>query len=100
MADEHLAQLITDVKESLEREIRQVERKIEVGFAQVNERLDAQAARLERQGSNWQTGRRWSARMDDWAEKIDAVLETKSRSIDQEIAELRARLDRLEGKAS
>jgi uncharacterized protein YceH (UPF0502 family) len=38
--------------------------------------------------------------MDDWAEKIDAVLETKSRSIDQEIAELRARLDRLEGKAS
>jgi hypothetical protein len=91
MADENLAQLITDVKESLEREIRQ-------GFAQVNARLDAQAARLERQGANWQTGRRWSARMDDWAEKIDAIMEAKNREIDREIAELRARLDRLEGR--
>ena len=30
--------------------------------------------------------------MDDWAEKVDSALETK----DREIAELRARLDKLE----
>jgi len=81
-----LARLITDVKESLEREIRE-------GFAQVNTRFDTQAARLERHAALWQTGRRWSARMDDWAEKVDAALEAK----DREIADLRARLDKLEG---
>ena len=80
-----LEQLIVDVKESLEREMR-------AGFAQLTTRFDTQAARLDRQGANWQTGRRWSARMDDWAEKIDAALEAK----DREIAELHKRLERLE----
>jgi hypothetical protein len=68
------------------------------GIKRIETRLDAQAARLERRGANWQTGRRWSARMDDWAEKIDAIMEAKNREIDREIAELRARLDRLEGR--
>ena len=68
------------------------------GIKLIETRLDAQAARLERQGANWQTGRRWSARMDDWAEKIDAIMEARNREIDREIAELRARLDRLEGR--
>ena len=83
----NLEQLIMDVKESLEREIR-------AGFAEVTTRFDTQAARLDRQGSNWQTGRRWSGRMDDWAEKIDAALEAK----DRELAELRKRLADIENK--
>jgi len=94
MADESLAQLIADVKESLEREIRAVGD----GIKRIETRLDAQAVRLERQGANWQTGRRWSARMDDWAEKTDGIIEDRNRQIDREIAELRARLDRLEGR--
>ena len=87
MAEGDLAQLITDVKESLKRTIRE-------GFAQVTTRFDTQAARLERHSANWQTGRRWSAKMDDWAEKIDAALEAK----DREIAELRKRLSEIENK--
>jgi hypothetical protein len=85
MSEHDLALLITDVKESLEREIRE-------GFAQVTTRFDTQATRLDRHAALWQTGRRWSGRMDDWAEKVDAALETK----DREIADLRARLNKLE----
>jgi len=92
-------QLILDLKESLEREIRQVkeslEREIHQGFAQVNARLDTQAARLERHAGMWQAGSRWSAGMDSWAEKVDGALEAK----DREIAELRQRLIKLERKA-
>jgi hypothetical protein len=81
----NLEQLILDMKESLEREIRD-------GFTQVATRLDTQAARLERHAANWQTGRRWSARMDDWAEKIDEAMENK----DRQIAELHRRIEELE----
>jgi len=84
--EEELARLIIDVKESLEREIHG-------GFAEMHTRFDTQAARLDRHAAMWQTGRRWSARMDDWAEKIDAALEAK----DRELKDLRARLDKLEG---
>lgn len=89
MAEADVIRLIIEVKESLEREIRD-------GFAQVNTRLDTQAARLERHAAMWQTGRRWSSRMDDWAENVDAAFETK----DREIAELRSRLEKLERRNS
>jgi hypothetical protein len=85
MSEHDLAFLITDVKESLEREMRE-------GFAQLTTRFDTQATRLDRHAALWQTGRRWSGRMDDWAEKVDAALETK----DREIADLRTRLKKLE----
>lgn len=81
MSSNGLEQLIVDMKESLEREIR-------AGFTEVNIRFDTQAARLERHAGLLQTGSRWTSRMNDWAEKIDTALETK----DREIAELRARL--------
>ena len=38
--------------------------------------------------------RRWTNRTNEWAEKVDAALETK----DREISELRERLTRLEEK--
>jgi hypothetical protein len=92
MSEHDLALLITDVKESLEREIQGLGREMREGFAQVTTRFDTQATRLDRHAALWQTGRRWSGRMDDWAEKVDAALETK----DREIADLRARLKKLE----
>jgi len=39
-----------------------------------------------------QTGSRWTARMNDWSEKIDAALEQK----DKEIAALVERIEKLE----
>jgi hypothetical protein len=82
---DHLETLIIDLKESLEREMR-------AGFAQLNTRFDTQAARLDRQGGLLQTGSRWTARTNEWTEKIDAALEIK----DREINELRERITRLE----
>ena len=74
MADNgNLAKLITDVKESLERELHSIEHKMTEGFEAITTRLDNQAARLDRQARMWQTGRRWSAGIDDWAEKIDTA---------------------------
>ncbi len=92
MAEHELALLISDVKESLEREIQGLARAMGEGFAQVNTRFDTQAARLDRHAALWQTGGRWSGRMDDWADKVDASLETK----DRRIADLRTRLRKLE----
>ena len=87
-----MALLIIDLKESLEREIQGLAREMREGFAQVNTRFDTQAARLDRHAALWQTGRRWSGRMDDWAEKVDAALEAK----DREVNYLRDRLNKLE----
>jgi hypothetical protein len=82
---DHLEQLIIDLKESLEREMRS-------GFARIETRFDTQAARLDRHAALLQTGSRWTGRMNDWAEKIDQALEAK----DREVAELKARLEKLE----
>jgi len=82
---DEIANLITGVKESLEREIHSLGEGL---FS----RFDIQAARLERQGALIQTGSRWTARMNDWADKIDSALEQK----DKQIAELAARVAKLE----
>src|SRR5262249_45998513 len=82
---ESLVRLVIDVKESFEREMR-------AGLAAINTRFDTQAARLDRQASLIQVGSRWTARMNEWTEKVDAALEQK----DREIADLRKRIDRLE----
>lgn len=93
---ENLEFLIVDLKESLERELSGLRHEVQQGVAQLNSRFDTQAARLERHAGLWQTGARWSSRMDAWAEKVDAALEAK----DREIAELRERLVRLERKSA
>jgi predicted RNase H-like nuclease (RuvC/YqgF family) len=89
---DNLERLIIDLKESLEREVGSLRSEMREGFARINSRFDLQAQRLDRHAALWQTGRRWSSKMDVWAEGVDTALETK----DREIAELRARLDRLE----
>jgi|SRR5579864_9471717 len=78
-------ELITNVKESLEREIKTVV-----------DRLDIQSTRLDRQASFVQTGSRWSSRMNVWADRIDVEMEKSN----QEIAELRRRIERIEGSAN
>jgi hypothetical protein len=93
---EHIEQLIIDLKESLEREIGSLRQEMRDGFTAVTNRFDDQSARLDRHAGLWQTGSRWSARMDAWAEKVDGSLEAK----DREIAELRERLLRLERKSA
>ena len=90
---EQLQQLLSDIKESLHREINGFRQEMRDGFVQVNAKFDAQEARLE---CLWPTGDRWSSRMDAWAEKVDGALEAK----DREIAELRERILRLERKSA
>ena len=85
---EHLEKLIIDLKESLEREIREVQ----AGIGRVEIRFDNQANRLDRQGALLQTGSRWTARMNEWAEKVDQALDAK----DRQIMDLIERLDKLE----
>ena len=93
---QNLEKLIVDLKDSLERELAGVRHDVQQGVAQLNSRFDTQAARLERHAGLWQTGARWSSRMDAWAEKVDTALEAK----DREIAELRDRLQRLERRSA
>jgi hypothetical protein len=83
----NVEQLIIDMKESLEREIRS-------GFHDMGVRLDNQASRMERHGALLQTGNRWIARLNDWSEKIDRSLEEK----DRQISALSERLRKLEGE--
>lgn len=80
------------MNESREQEMGFLRSEMREGFARINSRFDLHAQRLDRHAALWQTGRRWSAKMDVWAEQVDVALETKNR----EIAKLRARLDRLE----
>ena len=80
--------LVTDLKESLERQIN-------AGFEDMATRFDTQSNRLDRQAALIQTGSRWTNRMNDWAENVDVALEKKN----QEIAELRIRLEKIEGGA-
>jgi len=93
---ENLEKLIVDLKDSLERELVGLRHDVQQGVGQINARFDTQAARLERHAGLWQTGARWSSRMDAWAEKVDGALEAK----DHEIAELRERLQRLERRSA
>jgi len=83
-----IATLLTNVRESLEREIQGVSGKIDTLLT----RFDTQAARLDRQGALIQTGSRSNARMNDWSEKVDAALEQK----DKQIAALAERIEKLE----
>ena len=96
---ENLDKLIIDMKESLELELaglRHDVQGVQRGLEQLNGRFDTQATRLERHAGLWQTGARWSSRMDAWAEKVDGALEGK----DREMAELRERLLRLERRSA
>jgi len=79
----NIEQLLLDLKEGVEREIRQLQGSAEQGFAQVSTRFDTGA------------GARWRSRTDAWVEHVNGALEVQ----DREIADLRERLIKLERKA-
>jgi t-SNARE complex subunit (syntaxin) len=82
--DNRMVTLLTEVKESLERQIEHL-----------GSRFDAQAIRLDRQAAMLQTGARWTNRMIAWSEKVDVQFDKRI----QEIGELRSRVERLDGGA-
>lgn len=77
--ESRMVTLLTDVKESLERQIENL-----------SSRFDAQAIRLDRQAAMPQTGARWTNRMIAWSEKVDVEMGKRI----QEIGEVRSRVDR------
>ena len=89
-----LADLITNVKESLEAELESKTESLRHDIKDLGVRFDNQAARMERHAALLQTGNRWIARLNDWSAKVDAALEVK----DKQIAELNERLRKLERK--
>jgi hypothetical protein len=93
---DNLERLVIELKESLEREFKQgltaLRTEMRDGFAAINARFDTRVARLDRHAAYWQTGCRWSGKMEDWAERVDTALEAR----DREIADLRAGISRLE----
>ena len=82
--DNRMVTLMTDVKESLERQIENL-----------SSRFDAQAMRLDRQAAMLQTGARWTNRMIAWSEKVDDSLDKRI----QEIGEMRSGVEKSEGVA-
>jgi hypothetical protein len=87
-SENRVATLITEVKESLERQMNH-------RFDGLDARFEAQANRLDRQGALIQTGSRWSTRMTTWAERVDVALDKKS----EQIIDLHKRIDKTEGGA-
>lgn len=83
-------QLLTDIKESLERQMNRRFEEVNHCFDAVDARFDTLANRLDRQAALIQTGSRWSNRMTAWAEKVDRDLDKKS----QQIEDLRTRNDK------
>jgi hypothetical protein len=92
MTDEQLNARFDGLAHLIQDLTGRINDRIDAGFRDITTRFDTQAARLERHSGLLQTGSRWTTRMNEWAEKVDHALETK----DREIAELRARLEKLE----
>ena len=84
-----IVNLVTEVKESLERQIN-------TGFENLTSRLDAQATRLGPAGGDAGDGRPLDEPLIAWSEKVDVSLEKRAR----EIGEMRSRLNRIEGARS
>jgi hypothetical protein len=82
---QHLEDLITNLTQSLELELR-------TGIASVNDKLDGVNARLDRQGGLLRSGQTNLVRLNDWAETIDSLLAKRDKRID----DIDARLRRLE----
>src|SRR5688572_15279230 len=100
MADNNeVIRLLMEIKESLEREITALRQHMDKRFehmdkrfGRLEEKYDAQAARLDRQGGLIRAGQTNIVRLNDWSEKIDQMLASRDKRID----ELDARLRKLE----
>jgi uncharacterized protein (DUF3084 family) len=86
---EQLAALFVETAGSLHTQIQETERCLRTEMQQGFERLDA---RLGRHGGLIQGGAKAIARLTEWSERVDEMIHVR----DQEIAEIRERLKRLE----
>lgn len=82
--------MIIDLKESLEREMHQIEERLDGVIL----RLDGQGARLDRQGGILAAGQRWTLRHGEWAEHVDQALVKR----DKQIESILKRLGQIESK--
>jgi hypothetical protein len=94
--DKSVIDLITQMKESLERQIEGVERHMAAGFATLGTKIDAAHARMERQAGMLRAGQINLVRLNEWSEKMDSLLAVRDKRID----ELEARLRKLENGSS
>ena len=88
----HIERLIGDLSASFERQTNRVLERMERRFDELGSRFDGQAARLDRQGALIQSGSRWTTRINEWSEKIDAALEQR----DKQMGELIRSIEKLE----
>jgi hypothetical protein len=84
---EQIETLLVDLKEKM----GSLKRQMQKGFDGLNARFDTQALRLDRHAALIQTGSRWTARMNERSEKVDAALEEKC----QQIADLTDRIRKM-----
>ena len=87
---EQLIAVIVDTAGSLHTQIQESEKRLRSEMHQGFDRIDA---RLGRHGGLVQGGSKAIARLITWSERVDELIR------DQEIAEIRARLERLENKS-
>jgi hypothetical protein len=66
---DQVIELITQMKESLEREMHQGFARIEERFRDLTARFEAQSARLDRQAAMIQAGSRALTKIDAWADR-------------------------------
>lgn len=86
--------LLTEIKESLEREVTALRQHMDGRFQRLEEKYDAQAVRLDRQGGLIRAGQTNIVRLNDWSEKIDQMLAARDKRIDA----LEARVRKLENE--
>ncbi len=90
--DSEAVRLLTEMKESLEREMITLRQHMDGGFKLLGDKFDAQAARLNRHGGLLRSGQINLVRLNSWSEEIDMLLASR----DQRIDALEARIKDLE----
>jgi hypothetical protein len=83
------AAVIVDTAGGLHPHLKEMGRRLEARMDQCFDRIDF---RLGRHGGLIQGGAKAIARLTEWSERVDEIIRTR----DQEIAEIRERLKRLE----
>lgn len=76
---------LVDLIESLSSEVHE-------GFARTDARLEAVQVRLDLQGGKLRAGSLWTARLDEWSDKVDHLIAER----DKQIAEMQSRIAKLE----
>ena len=76
---------VVDLIESLTSEVHD-------GFARTDARLEAVQVRLDLQGGKLRAGSLWTARLDEWSDKVDHLIAER----DKQIADMQNRIAKLE----